>query len=454
MPGGLFTDFYELTMAAGYHAEGMHELPATFDLFFRDEPHAVDIAIAAGLEQVIGYVTDWSFTDEDLDYLRSLGQFTDAFLDELASVRFTGDVCGVAEGTPVFPNEPVVRVQAPLLQAQLLETALINRVAHSSLIASHAAQVVAAANGKSVLEFGARRAHGPDGALTGSRAAMIGGCASTSLTEAGQHTGAPVSGTQAHSWIMAFEDELASFRAYARTFPDACVLLVDTYDTLRSGVPNAITVARELREDGHELSGIRLDSGDLARLAHEARSALDDAGFPDVRVLASGDLNAARIDELEDVGAPIDAYGVGTELATARPDPSFNAVYKLAEIDGRPTLKVSSTPAKTTDPGVKQVWRTPDSDVVGLADEDPGEIASSMETGGARTGGSDEAGRWRPLLQPVVSGGQRTVDPEPLESLAARCREERAQLVGRGWKVRRSPRLQALRTELMRRPAS
>ena len=433
MPGGLFTDFYELTMAAGYHAHGMADLPATYDLFFRSEPDSVDIAIVAGLEHVVDYVTEWGFTDDDVAYLESLGRFDGDFLASLPGLHFTGEVCGIAEGTPVFPNEPLLRVRAPLLQAQLVETALINRIAHSSLIASHAAQVVAEAGGKAVHEFGARRAHGPDGAISGSRAAVIGGCQATSLAETGRRTGAQVSGTQAHSWIMAFEDELAAFRAYAATFPDSCILLVDTYDTLASGVPNAITVARELRADGHELTGIRLDSGDLGTLAHESRAQLDEAGFPDVRILASGDLNAAKIRALEDADAPIDAYGVGTELATARPDPSFTAVYKLAEIHGRPTLKVSSSAAKSTDPGVKQVWRMSDGDVVGLTGD-----ADALEAEGGR-----------PLLHSVVVDGRRTADPEPLQVMVERCREERAALIGRDWQVRRSDNLAMLRDRLM-----
>lgn len=430
MPGGLFTDFYELTMAAGYHAEGLADAPATFDLFFRDVPESVELAVAAGLESAVEFLIDWSFDDDDVAFLQSLRRFDPAFCDRLSDLRFTGDMCGIPEGTPVFPNEPVIRVEAPLIEAQLVETALINRIAHSSLIASHAAQVVRCAAGKSVLEFGARRAHGPNGAITGSRAAVIGGCTATSLTEVGRLYGATVSGTQAHSWVMAFDDELEAFRAYARTFPDSSVLLVDTYDTLKSGVPNAITVARELREQGHELQGIRLDSGDLAALARGARRQLDTAGFPDVQILASGDLNAARIGHLEEVGAPIDSYGVGTELATAKPDPVFTAVYKLAQIGDRPAIKLSSSPAKATDPGVKQVWRTDDGDVVGLADEDID---------------------GRPLLEPAIAGGERLHSPAPLETLAQRCRDQSAQLRGRPWTVRRSKGLETLRRTMMQR---
>lgn len=430
MPGGLFTDFYELTMGAGYHAADMAELPATFDLFFRDLPETVDLAILAGVEPVVEYLLDWSFKEADIEYLRNLGMFENDYCDRLADLRFTGDLHAVREGTPVYPTEPVLRVDAPLLQAQLIETALINRIAHSSLIASHAAQIVASAQGKDVLEFGARRAHGPNGALTGSRAAMIGGCSATSLTEAGHRFGAEVSGTQAHSWIMAFEDELAAFRAYARTFPDASVLLVDTYDTVDSGVPNAITVARELREAGHELQAIRLDSGDLGALAEDARRQLDQAGFSNVRILASGDLNAARITELEEQQAPIDAYGVGTELAVARPDPAFTAVYKLAHIADRAAMKLSATPAKMTDPGIKQVWRSNNEDVIGLAEEAlPGE----------------------PLLQPVLQAGVRVANAATLSEIIAYSTQRTADIRGQDWTVSRSPDLEKLRSSVIER---
>lgn len=434
MSEALFTDLYELTMMAGYFADGRAGVEATFDLYHRHLPGGVDLLVAAGLDPVLDYLERLAFTTPDIDYLRSLGQFDEQFLAWLTDLRFTGDVWAVPEGTPVFRDEPILRVTAPLAEAQLVETYLLNRISYSSLVASNAVQIGLAARGKPILEFGARRAHGPDGAITGSRAAMVGGCASTSNVEAGRRFGVPLSGTQAHAWIMAFPSELESFRAYARTFPEHCVLLVDTYDALRVGVPNAITVARELAERGHHLAGIRLDSGDLGALAHAARAMLDDAGFPDVRIVASGDLDAPRITELETAGAPIDAYGVGTSLVTAAHDPTLSSVYKLAEVGGEPVLKVSDTSDKTTNPGRKQVWRSEGGDVIGLADE---------EFEGT------------PLLAAVMRSGRRLADPTPLSELAEHCRDAVARVrpavaAGR-WTVSRSQRLDTLRAELVAR---
>jgi len=428
----LFTDLYELTMMAGYHGDGRAEAQATFDLYFRHPPAGVDLVVAAGLDPVLDYLEALHFTDEDMTYLAALGIFGGDFLAWLADLRFAGEIWAVPEGVPVFGDEPLVRVTAPLAQAQLVETALLNRICYSSLVASNAVQIAAAAGGKAILEFGARRAHGPDGALTGARAAIIGGCAATSNVEAGRRFGVPVSGTQAHAWIMAYDSELEAFRAYARTFPDDCVLLVDTYDTLAVGIPNAITVARELAADGHRLGGVRLDSGDLETLACEARRMLDAAGFADTRILASGDLDAGRIAALERAGAPIDSYGVGTSLLTARADPSLSGVYKLAEVRGLPVVKISGTAAKTTSPGRKQVWRGPDGDVIGLADE-------------SRDG--------RPLLERVMADGRRLHAPFALPELRDRCRaavaEVRPRVLRGDWRVRRSARLDFLRVELL-----
>jgi nicotinate phosphoribosyltransferase len=341
-------------------------------------------------------------------------------------------VWAVPEGLPVFRDEPLLRVTAPLAQAQLVETALLNRMCYSSLVASNAVQISQAACGKGVLEFGARRAHGPDGALTGARAALIGGCTATSNVEAGRRFGAPLSGTQAHAWVMAYDSELESFRAYARAFPRRCVLLVDTYDTLGAGVPNAITVARELASAGHRLAGIRLDSGDLVELSKAARRMLDDAGFADVRILASGDLDAPAIAELERCDAPIDGYGVGTALLTAWHDPAFSGVYKLAEIGGQPVLKISGTAAKTTNPGRKQVWRSADNDVIGLHREE-------------RSG--------EPLLIEAMRGGRRLAEPVPLPDLRKRCADAvgavRPLVLDGSWHVRRSTQLDELRSLLI-----
>ena len=434
MSDALFTDLYELTMMAGYLNSGRSEDVATFDLYFRHPPAGVDVVVACGLGPALDYLEALTFTAEDLRYLRTLDLFDDDFIDYLEALRFTGDVWAVPEGVAVFGDEPMLRVTAPLAQAQLVETALLNQVCYSSLVASNASQLTAAARGKAVLEFGARRAHGPNGALTGARAAMIGGCTATSNVEAGRRFDIPVSGTQAHAWIMAFDTELKAFREYARTFPQECVLLVDTYDTLRTGVPNAIIVAGELAEQGYVLKGIRLDSGDLAALAVGAREMLDAAGFPDVQILASGDLDAARVAELERRDVPIDGYGVGTSLLTARQDPALSGVYKLAEIHGTPVMKLSSSAAKTTSPGRKQVWRHDDGDVIGLADEQ-------------RDG--------RPLLIEAMRGGRRTVTTGNIAAIRERSLAEvapvRAHVLGGTWTVRRSERLEALRSATMQR---
>ncbi|WP_370327150.1 nicotinate phosphoribosyltransferase [Euzebya sp.] len=433
-PSALFTDFYELTMMAGYADAGLADAPATFDLFFRRPPEGVSVLVSAGQQLALDFLEALRFTDEDLAYLRTT-PLPAAFVDSLADLRFTGDVHAVPEGTPVFANEPVLRVEAPLAQAQLVETALLNAICYSSLVASNAAEVRLAAGDRGVLEFGARRAHGPDGALSASRAAFVGGCDSTSNVEAGHRFGIPVSGTQAHAWVMAFPSELESFRAYATTFPDACVLLVDTYDTLGVGVPNAITVAREMRARGQRLQGIRLDSGDLSALATGAREQLDAAGFEEVQIVASGDLDARRVAELCRAGAPIDSFGVGTALVTAKQDPTISGVYKLAHLADVDVAKISSNPGKTTDPGRKQVWRTDDGDVIGLADEDrPG----------------------TPLLNQVMADGRRIADLPDLARIRAQAIESRGWLQARcpeedllRWPVRRSQRLDDLREAVL-----
>lgn len=433
MPDALFTDFYELTMMAGYLQDGRAEEPATFDLYFRHPPAGVDLVVACGLDPALDHLDGLRFSDDDITFLSRDGRFEPAFLDYLSQLRFTGEVWAVAEGTPVFPEEPILRVTAPLGQAQLVETALLNRICYSSLVASNAVQLSAAAPGKPILEFGARRAHGPDGALTGTRAAIIGGCTATSNVRAGQRFDVPLSGTQAHAWVMAFDSELAAFRAYAHTFPDDCILLIDTYDTLASGLVNALVVAAELAERGHRLKGVRLDSGDLESLARVCRSRLDAAGFADVRILASGDLDPRRVAGLEAAGAPIDGYGVGTSLLTARQDPALSGVYKLADIGGRSVLKVGGDPAKTTSPGRKQVWRGAHGDVIGL---------------------DDEALPGRPLLEQVMVDGRRTTPQRAVTDLREQCRQAVATVrhacaQGRPWTVQRSVALEALRTRVV-----
>ena len=378
----LLTDLYQLTMMQGYFKNHNNDT-VVFDAFYRTNPSGNGFAIAAGLEQVIDYLKNVRFSPEDIEYLRGLGIFDDDFLDYLADFRFTGDVYAIPEGTVVFPREPLVKVIAPIMEAQLVETAILNIINHQSLIATKAARVVFAAKGDGIMEFGLRRAQGPDAGLYGARAAMIGGCAGTSNVLAGQMFDVPVLGTHAHSWIMSFPDEYTAFKKYSELYPNACTLLVDTYDTLKSGVPNAIRVFTEMREAGIPLTkyGIRLDSGDLAYLSKKARKMLDAAGFPDAVISASSDLDENLIDSLKAQGATITSWGVGTNLITSKDQPAFGGVYKLAAIknpDGTftPKIKLSENTAKVTNPGNKTVYRIYDkesgkinADLICLADE-------------------------------------------------------------------------------------
>jgi len=353
-------------MQAYHHAQlttGRKQV-AVFDMVYRENPSDSGHAIAAGLQQLIDYINGINFMEEDIDYLRSTGTFSEDFLLYLKDFRFTGDISAVPEGTVIFPGEPIVRVTAPLMEAQFIETALLNIINHQSLIATKAARVCWAAQGDTVLEFGLRRAQGPDAGVYGARASMIGGCAGTSNVLAGQLFGVPVRGTHAHSWIMSFETELDAFRYYAKLYPNACVLLVDTYDTLKCGVPNAIRVFTEMRQSGANLPhyGIRLDSGDLAYLSKQARKMLDDAGFHDAFISASNDLDEYIISELKAQNAKISVWGVGTHLITSKEYPAFGGVYKMAAIstDGGPwqhKIKLSEDPKKVTNPGPKKIFR-------------------------------------------------------------------------------------------------
>ena len=382
----LLTDFYELTMMqACYRAErtGLRPGYAVFDLFYRENPHQSGYAVMAGLEQAVEYILNLHFTPEDAAYLKDTGAFDDDFIDYLKGFTFTGDIYAMPEGCVVFPGEPLIRVKAPIKEAQLIETAFLNIINHQSLIATKAARVTWAACGDAVLEFGLRRAQGPDAGLYGARAAMIGGCHGTSNVLAGRKFGIPVRGTHAHSWVMSHESELDAFRKYADIYPHDCILLVDTYDTLRSGVPNAIQVFTEMRDKGISFKhyGIRLDSGDLAYLSKEARKQLDAAGFSGANISASGDLDEYVIADLKAQGAKIDAWGVGTNLITSKDYPAFGGVYKLAAVTDSqgmwvPQIKLSENPAKITNPGEKKVYRFYDSstgkvkaDLVALAEE-------------------------------------------------------------------------------------
>lgn len=355
----MLTDLYQLTMANGYFECGMYNRRAAFDLFYRGSG-GYSYAVAAGLEQVTEYIRNLHFSEADIAYLRSLGIFGEKFLTALADFRFTGDIKAVPEGTVVFPGEPIVSVRAPLWEGQLVETALLTLVNHQTLIATTAARLCACTDA-AILEFGLRRAQGPDAGVYGARAAYIGGCRSTSNVLAGQMFGIDVKGTHAHSWVMAFPSELDAFRAYAKAYPDGCLLLVDTYDTLGSGVPNAIKVFDELKAAGHKPMGIRLDSGDLAYLSREARRMLDEAGHKDCKIFASNDIDENVLLSLGAQQAAIDVYGIGTKLITSFHNASLGGVYKLCAIEenGRmvPRCKVSDSHEKTTNPGLKKVVR-------------------------------------------------------------------------------------------------
>ncbi len=368
----MLTDLYQLTMMYGYQKCGMRNERAVFDMFYRRNTDVTQYAIMAGLEQLIDYIKNLRFDEDALTYLESLNLFDDEFIQSLRDFRFTGDIYAVPEGTIVFPGEPLIRVSAPIFEAQLIETALLNIINHQTLIATKASRVVQAAQGGSILEFGLRRAQGPDAGIYGARAAIIGGCDATSNVFTGEMFDIPLRGTHAHSWVMSFPTELDAFRAYAKFFPDSCLLLVDTYDTLKSGMPNAITVFNELRAAGHEPAGIRLDSGDMAYLTREARKMLDEAGFPDAKICASGDLDEYLIQDLKLQGARIDIWGVGTKLITSSDCPALGGVYKLsAELhDGRyiPKIKISENPAKITNPGVKMLYRIYDEYGMAVAD--------------------------------------------------------------------------------------
>ncbi len=377
----LLTDFYELTMMQGYFNNRNNDV-VVFDAFYRENPSGGGYAICAGLEQLMDYIKNLRFSEDDIAYLRSLEVFEENFLAYLKDFRFTGDIYAVPEGTVVFPTEPLVKVIAPIMEAQLVETALLNIINHQSLIATKASRVVYAAKGEPVMEFGLRRAQGPDAGTLGARAAVIGGCMGTSNVLSAKLYDMPALGTHAHSWIMSFDDELTAFRKYAELYPQNTTLLVDTFDTLRSGVPNAIKVFQELKEKGTMplKYGIRLDSGDLAYLSKKARKMLDAAGFPDASITASSDLDEYIIDSLKTQGARIDSWGVGTKLITSRDCPSFGGVYKLSAIKKGdqfiPKIKLSENQWKITNPGNKKIYRIYEresgkikADLITLADE-------------------------------------------------------------------------------------
>jgi nicotinate phosphoribosyltransferase len=407
---GLLIDLYQLTMAQSYFAEGMHLKPATFDLYARSLPAGWGYLVAAGLEDVLAYLEGLAFSESDLAYLEGASLFSTEFLGYLAALRFSGDVKAMPEGTVFFPHEPVLEVTAPVLEAQLVETVVLQEIHFQSLVAAKAARCVDAASGRALVDFGLRRTHRADAGMRAARSSYLAGFDSTSNVLAGRDHGIPIAGTMAHSFVQAFPDELTAFRAYARSFPDRAVLLVDTYDTIE-GARRAATVARELAEDGHRLVGVRLDSGDVGALAGSVRSVLDGAGCERVTIFASGGLDERDIAALLAGGASIDGFGIGSKLGTVADSPFLDMAYKLVEFDGRPVLKLS--PTKETWPGAKQVWRlTTDGaftlDVVGLAGED-----------------GPEGGE--PLLVPVLEGGSR-IWHDSLDRARARCETQRCSL--------------------------
>lgn len=372
----LLTDLYELTMMQGYFKNNNTDI-VVFDAFYRNNPCGSGYSVCAGLAQVIEYIENLHFSADDINYLRSLKIFDEDFLEYLSNFKFSGDIYAVPEGSLIFPREPLIKVVAPIMEAQLIETAVLNIINHQCLIATKAARVCYAAKGDGVMEFGLRRAQGPDAGVYGARAAIIGGCAGTSNVLCGQMFDVPVLGTHAHSWIMSFPDEYTAFKTYAELYPNACTLLVDTYDTLKSGIPNAIRVFTEMREAGIPLTryGIRMDSGDLAYLSKKVRKMLDEAGFPDAVISASNDLDEYLIESLKQQGATITSWGVGTNLITAKDNPAFGGVYKLAAIKDEngnfvPKIKLSENIEKVTNPGNKTFYR--------IYDKETGKIRADL----------------------------------------------------------------------------
>lgn len=440
----LLTDFYELTMMQGYFRNGTKET-VIFDAFYRTNPTGSGYAICCGLDQVIDYIKNLRFDEEDIAYLRSLNTFDEAFLDYLRHFRFTGDLYAIPEGTVVFPMEPLIKVIAPIMEAQFVETAILNIVNHQSLIATKAARVCYAARGEGVMEFGLRRAQGPDAGTYGARAAVIGGCIGTSNVLCAKRFGVPALGTHAHSWIMSFEDELTAFRKYAELYPQNATLLVDTYDTLRSGVPNAIRVFTELRDAGRMLKkyGIRLDSGDLAYLSKCARKMLDDAGFTGASICASSDLDEYLIDSLKTQGAAIDSWGVGTNLITSKECPAFGGVYKLAAVMRGdrfvPKIKLSENQWKITNPGNKTVYRIYDkstgkirADLIALVGEKYNENEALMLFDPVATWKKTwlEPGTYtmREILVPVFRDGECVYSSPSVMELRDYCTKEKETL--------------------------
>ena len=430
-------DFYEMTMANGYFNHHDKNTKVAFDVFYRKNPDNGGFAIFAGLKQIVDYIMDLHFSNEDIEYLRNQKIFNEEFLEYLRNFKFTGDVYAFREGEIMYPNEPVITVVAPLIEAQLVETAILLEFNHQSLIATKTNRIVRAANGRAVSDFGARRAHNVDAAVYGARAAYIGGASSTATVLAGQMFDIPISGTMAHSWVMFYPDEFTAFKTYALTYPDATTLLVDTYDVLRSGVPNAIRVAKEVLEPmGKRLAGIRLDSGDLAYLSKEARKMLDAAGLTDCKIVVSNSLDEYTIRSLLEQGACIDLFGVGERLITAKSDPVFGGVYKLCAVEENgvfvPRIKISENVEKITNPGLKKVWRIFNKEGYGIGelltlwDEDPRLHSGSYQV-------IDTKNPWKkvfldhctfvPMQKQYIKNGKMT-DDYPMEDNVREIKED------------------------------
>lgn len=435
----LLTDFYEFTMSNGFFSEGMGDKIAYFDMFFRTVPDGGGFAIMAGVEQLIEYLKNLEFTDEDIEYLRSKNLFNEEYLEYLRNFKFECDVWAIPEGTPIFPREPIVTVRGPVVQAQFIETMILLTINHQSLIATKANRIVRAADGRAVMEFGSRRAQGPDAAVLGARAAYIGGCVGTACAIADREYGVPALGTMAHSWIQMFDTEYEAFAAYARQYPDSCTLLVDTYNVLKSGVPNAIKVFDEvLKPMGKRPKGIRIDSGDITYLSKKCRKMLDDAGYPDCGICASNSLDEYIIRDTLMQGAEITTFGVGERLITSKASPIFGGVYKLCAVEDEngnvvPRIKISENVAKITTPGFKQVYRLYSkesgaaiADVVTLFDEvidneKPYELFDPEHTWKKKTVTDYYV---RPLLKQIFKKGECVYENPDIHVLKEYCRLE------------------------------
>ncbi len=434
----MLCDFYQLTMGNGYYKTEYAEKIAYFDMFFRRVPDGGGYAIAAGLEQVVEYINDLHFSDKDIEFLRSKGIFDEGFLDYLRNFRFTGDIWAVPEGTPVFPNEPLLTVRAPAIQAQLIETMVLLLVNHQSLIATKASRIVRAANGRAISEFGSRRAHGASGALLGARAAYIAGCTGTACVLADKLYNVPATGTMAHSWVQMFDTELEAFEAYCRTYPNSTTLLVDTYNVLKSGVPNAIKAFdKVLKPLGARPKGIRLDSGDIAYLSIEARKMLDEAGYPDCKIVASNSLDEYIISDLLRQGAKIDLFGVGERLITAKSETVFGGVYKLVATEDngaiKPKIKISENVVKITNPHYKKLYRLYDNrtgkaiaDQLCVYDEkiDDTKPLTIFDPDFTWKKKTVENFTVRELQVPVFLGGKQVYELPDIEAIRSYCTEQ------------------------------